>query len=196
MCPQTTRRYRTAKKIQATAIELAVREGLANVTTDAIARTAGISTRSFFNYYPYKEAAIMGPPPDYPADAVEHFIAGKGTLIDDLHKMITAHLSRFLDERVLMANVLALADTDPKLEALRNSVILARRTQMRDMMHARMPDADPRVIEILSSAIIAATNAATKDWAAGRVDDFIAAACENLALILPAAQLLSAPRKT
>lgn len=105
MCPQTTRRYRTAKKIQATAIDLAVRDGLANVTTDAIARAAGISTRSFFNYYPYKEAAIMGPPPDYPADAIEQFVAAKGALIDDLNRMITAHLIRFVDDRQMMAHV-------------------------------------------------------------------------------------------
>lgn len=191
MSPQTTRRHRTAKKIQATAIDLAVRDGLANVTTDAIARAAGISTRSFFNYYPYKEAAIMGPPPDYPADAAEQFVNGKGALIDDLIRMITAHLSRFLSEREMMANILALSDTDPKLEALRNSVILARRAQMREMLQRRLIDHDPRLIEILAAAIVAATNAATKDWASGKVDDFVAAACENLSLILPAAQLLS-----
>lgn len=195
MCPQTTRRYRTAKKIQATAIDLAVRDGLANVTTDAIARAAGISTRSFFNYYPYKEAAIMGPPPDYPAEATEQFIAGKGPLIDDLNRMITAHLSRFLDERDIMAHMLALSDTDPKLEALRNSVILARRAQMREMLQGRLPTTDSRIIEILAAAIVAATNAATKDWASGKVDDFVAAACENLSLILPAAELLSAPKR-
>ncbi len=195
MCPQTTRRYRTAKKIQATAIDLAVRDGLANVTTDAIARAAGISTRSFFNYYPYKEAAIMGPPPDYPAAAIDQFIAGKGALIDDLNRMITAHLTRFLDEREMMAHMLALSDTDPKLEALRNSVILARRAQMREMLQGRLPATDPRIIEILAAAIVAATNAATKDWASGKVDDFVAAACENLSLILPAAELLSAPKR-
>ena len=194
MCPQTTRRYRTAKKIQATAIDLAVRDGLANVTTDAIARAAGISTRSFFNYYPYKEAAIMGPPPDYPADAIEQFVAAKGALIDDLNRMITAHLIRFVDDRQMMAHVLVLSDTDPKLEALRNSVILARRAQMREMLQRRLTDSDPRIIEILAAAIVAATNAATKDWASGKVDDFVAAACENLSLILPAAQLLSQPK--
>ena len=49
MSPQTTRRFRTAKAIQAAAVELSVREGLANVTTEAIARHAGVSTRTFFN---------------------------------------------------------------------------------------------------------------------------------------------------
>ncbi|WP_374299445.1 TetR/AcrR family transcriptional regulator [Paracoccus sp. (in: a-proteobacteria)] len=188
--PHTTRRYRTAKKIQATAIQLAVRDGLANVTTEAIAREAGISTRTFFNYYPYKEAAMMGPPPDYPADASEQFVTGGDTLIADLDRLITAHLSRFLDEREIMIHILALSDTDPKLDALRNASMLSRRAQMRDLLRRRCPEAKPAQIEILAAAIVAATNAATKAWASGEVDDFIGAARDNLSLILPAAEML------
>lgn len=191
--PHRTRRYRTAKKIQAAAVELAVRDGLANVTTDAIARLSGVSTRTFFNYYPYKEAAIMGPPPDYPAEAGAAFVDGKGLLIDDLASLITAHLSRFLTEREMLAHMFALAETDPKLGALRNSAMLARRAQMRQLLAQRMKDADPRLIEILAAAIVAATNAATKDWVNGEVDDFIAAARDNLTLISSAAAMLNHP---
>ena len=193
MSPLETRRFKTAKKIQAAAIELAVRDGLPNVTTEAIARHAGISTRTFFNYYPYKEAALMGPPPDYPPEASDIFVAGKGRLIDDLGLLIEAHLARYLNERELIGAMLALSDKDPKLEALRNSAMLARRAQMRTLLHRRMPGSDERVIEILAAAIIAATNAATKDWVSGAREDFIAAAHENLSLILTAAEMLDKP---
>ncbi len=193
MTPQMTRRYRTAKKIQSAAVELSVRDGLANVTTEAIARHAGISTRTFFNYYPYKEAALMGPPPDYPAEACEAFIAGTGSLIDDLKKLIEAHLTRFLDEREMIAHLMVLSDTDPKLEALRNNTMLSRRAQMRGLLLQRMPTLDPRLVEILAAAIIAATNAATKDWISGERVNFIAAAHENLALIQTAADLMGKP---
>ncbi|WP_265499505.1 TetR/AcrR family transcriptional regulator [Paracoccus beibuensis] len=188
-----SRRHRTAKKIQVAAVTLAVRDGLANVTTEAIARHAGISTRTFFNYYPYKEAALMGPPPDYPAEASENFVAGKGRLIDDLAALIEAHLTRYLDEREIIGQMLALSESDAKLEALRNSAMLARRAQMRTLLHRRMPGSDERVIEILAAAVIAATNAATKDWVAGTRLDFIAAAHENLKLILVAAEMLDKP---
>lgn len=191
MMPHTTRRYKTAKKIQATAVQLAVRDGLANVTTEAIAREAGISTRTFFNYYPYKEAAMMGPPPDYPAEASEQFVNGSGTLIEDLDRLITAHLSRFLGERELLVHILALSDTDPKLDALRNSTVLSRRAQMRDLLRRRCPEAKAAQIEILAAAVVAATNAATKEWASGEADDFIATARENLSLIQPAAEMLA-----
>ncbi|MBU3030244.1 TetR/AcrR family transcriptional regulator [Paracoccus marinaquae] len=185
-----TRRFRTALKIQATAVALAARHGLANVTTEEIAREAGISTRTFFNYYPYKEAAIMGPPPDYPADASERFVAGKGTLARDLEQLIEAHLSRFLADREMFGQIHRLASTDPKVGALYSSSILARRVQMRELLHRRMPRTDNRMIEILAAAIVAATNAATTEWVSGDREDFVAIARDYMALILPAAELL------
>ena len=193
MSPFETRRFKTAKRIQAAAVELAVRDGLANVTTEAIARHADISTRTFFNYYPYKEAALMGPPPDYPPAASEVFVASTGRLIDDLGHLIEAHLTRFLDEREMISHLLALSDRDAKLEALRNSAMLARRAQMRALLHRRLPGTDERMVEILAAAIIAATHAATKDWVSGHRPDFIAAAHENLSLILAAAEMLDKP---
>ncbi|TJZ93945.1 TetR family transcriptional regulator [Paracoccus gahaiensis] len=193
MSPFETRRYKTAKRIQAAAVDLAVRDGLANVTTEAISRHAGISTRTFFNYYPYKEAALMGPPPNYPPAASDAFVEGTGRLIDDLGRLIETHLSRFLGEREMIGHLLALSDKDPKLEALRNSAMLARRAQMRALLHRRLPGTDERMVEILAAAIIAATHAATKDWVSGQRPDFIAAAHENLSLILAAAEMLDKP---
>lgn len=189
----TPRQYRVAKKIQAVAVDLAARDGLGNVTTEAIARQAGISTRTFFNYYPYKEAAIVGPPPDYPTDASEAFVAARGRLIDDLDRLITAHLKRFLGEREMLGQILALAGTDPKLEALLNSAVLSRRAQMAQLLARRLPDADPCMVEILAAAVVAATNAATRQWAAGTAPDFVAAARHNIALITASAALLDQP---
>ena len=191
MNSQFSRRYQTAKNIQAAAITLATRDGLNNITTEAIASAAGVSPRTFFNYYPYKEAALMGPPPDYPEDAVEVFINGSNSLLDDLRDLITTHLTRFLHEKELLAQLLKLSEQDPKLMALRNNAILARRSKMFELLQRRMPETDPRMVQILSSAIIRATNNATQAWASGKSDDFVAEAMENLALILPAAQLLN-----
>lgn len=133
---------------------------------------------------------MMGPPPDYPAAAVEDFVHADGVLLADLERLIAAHLSRFLSERDLWRQVLSLADTDPKLDALRNSATLSRRAQMRDLLQRRCPGAKPAQVEILAAAIIAATNAATKSWVSGESEDFLAVAHENLAMIQPAAALL------
>ena len=55
------RRQETALRIQAAAIRLALQDGMANPTAEAITREAGVSPRTFFNYYPYKEAVIAAP---------------------------------------------------------------------------------------------------------------------------------------
>lgn len=190
MSPQTTRRYATAKRIQTAAIQLALQDGLTNITTESIAHAAGVSARTFFNYYPYKEAAIMGPPSNYPVDSAEAFVQSNGRLIDDLDRLITAHLSRFLNERETLSHVLRLSETDPKLEALRNRLVLSRRNQMSELLRRRFPTENGRMLDILAGAIVAATNAATQDWALGRREDFVSVAREYLSLIFPAADLL------
>ncbi len=42
------------------AVELAAERGTANVTAEEIAQRAGVSERTFFNYWPTKEAAVLG----------------------------------------------------------------------------------------------------------------------------------------
>lgn len=193
MATVPTRRYRTAKKIQETAVQLAVQNGLANTTTEAIAREAGISTRSFFNYYPYKEAAIMGPSPHYPRDAAEKFVISRGVLLDDLKILIATHLRRFESERDMIAHILTLAADDPKLEALRGSAILARRAEMRDLLTRRMPMGNEVHVEILSASIIAATNIAVRHWAQRKIEDFVGASHKYLDMIASSAALLEKP---
>ncbi|WP_372799856.1 TetR/AcrR family transcriptional regulator [Paracoccus seriniphilus] len=191
MSPQTSRRFRTARRIQAAAVALASRHGLANVTTEAIAQRAEISTRTFFNHYPYKEAAIMGPPPDYPADAAERFASGTGRLIDDLNILIESHLSRFRGDREMVAQITQLASQDQKVAALFSSAILARRAQMRELLKRRLPDTDNRKIDILAAAIVGATNSATREWVTGPDDDLISLARSYLGLIIASAELLN-----
>lgn len=60
------RRQQTARDIQLATLDLAVKKGLENVTTEEIAATTGISTRTFFNYYTNKETAAVGAPPPFP----------------------------------------------------------------------------------------------------------------------------------
>ena len=54
------RRVQTSREIQRAALSLALRHGYDAVTTEMIAAEAGISQRTFFNYYLNKDAAIVG----------------------------------------------------------------------------------------------------------------------------------------
>lgn len=54
------RRERTWKAIHEAAVELVKKNGLKQTTTDEIAERAGISSRTFFNYFATKEDAVLG----------------------------------------------------------------------------------------------------------------------------------------
>jgi AcrR family transcriptional regulator len=57
------KRRATSRTIQFTVLELAAERGLEQVTVDEISRIAHISPRTFFNYFPSKEAAMVGENP-------------------------------------------------------------------------------------------------------------------------------------
>lgn len=52
------------RALQAAALALVERHGFAAVTVDDIAAEAGVSRRTFFNYFPTKAAALFDPDPD------------------------------------------------------------------------------------------------------------------------------------
>lgn len=185
------RRQETALRIQAAAIRLALQEGMANLTTEAIAREAGVSPRTFFNYFPYKEAAIAGPPKDYPREALDAFVAGTGALSDDLAILIRAHLTRFVDQRDQIAASVELGKTDAKLAAIQQTALMERHSVMEQMLQRRLGDQDGRLAAILAAAIVSATRHAALDWAAGGTEDLVGRALENINLIVAAGKLLA-----
>ncbi|WFR66662.1 TetR/AcrR family transcriptional regulator [Curtobacterium flaccumfaciens] len=63
------KRRATRLAIQQAALRIAIEEGLAAVTVDEVSRRADISPRTFFNYFPNKEGAILGDDPTLPDDA-------------------------------------------------------------------------------------------------------------------------------
>jgi AcrR family transcriptional regulator len=70
------KRIATRRSIQLAAIGLVAENGLDRLTIDEIGRVADISPRTFFNYFPTKEAALIGDTPTIPSpEAVEGFLS-------------------------------------------------------------------------------------------------------------------------
>lgn len=85
------RRQQTRAEIHDAAVELVLERGFAAVTVEDIAQVAGISPRTFFNYFPTKQEAIFPGPPEIDPEAVEAFIAGKNSLIADLRALVAGY---------------------------------------------------------------------------------------------------------
>lgn len=71
------KRAATRGAITATARALTAERGLNGYTVEEVCEAAGISRRTFFNYFPTKEDAIIGhSEDDIPAEVIDEFVAG------------------------------------------------------------------------------------------------------------------------
>lgn len=65
------KRAETRSRIEDVALELVLRDGLEATTVDAISEAAGISPRTFFNYFESKDSAVLG---IHPAEVTDELV--------------------------------------------------------------------------------------------------------------------------
>jgi AcrR family transcriptional regulator len=115
------RRRETSADIRGAAVRLAHERGFDKVTIEEICSQAGISTRTFFNYFPNKEAAIAYGPSDIPAELAADFVAaGPASYQVVLAELITLaahHLRDIPHDRQQAQTMLELAKTTPAVLA-------------------------------------------------------------------------------
>lgn len=85
------KKNQTRAALHEAAYRLVQEHGLEGTTIEQICLEADVSTRTFFNYFPSKVAAILGLPADLVSpDAERRFRAATGSLVEALCDMVTA----------------------------------------------------------------------------------------------------------
>jgi AcrR family transcriptional regulator len=159
------RKIETTKLIRDAAIALSREIGTENVTIEAICKAAGISQRTFFNYFPFKEAVFVFTPPPLPLDAVLRFAAGTGDLLGDLTDLMVAQAIALESALAADAPSRQTAEKHPRLMPLQMEEMRKLETELQELIAARLSGKGKQVASAaLAGAVLGATRTAVNRW--------------------------------
>ena len=174
------KRQATRRAIQLAAIDLVAENGLDGTTVDEISRRADVSPRTFFNYFPSKEAAIIGDHPELPEGApVEEFVAAgpDEPLMEGIARLITNTIVLDGNDQELMVRRKGVLGEYPHLFAMRMAnmrrveeelaAVIARRLAADDATLASRPDELDSRSHLAAYVSFAAMRHAWRQWATG-----------------------------
>ncbi|MFJ3381892.1 TetR/AcrR family transcriptional regulator [Curtobacterium sp. NPDC090217] len=144
------KRRATRLAIQQAALRIAVEDGLAAVTVDEVSRRADISPRTFFNYFPSKEQAILGDDPTLPEDEVlDAFVAGgpAGDLLADVGALLVHSTQELIEERGLIEERQQVLRAYPELFSQRMASMKEFQSTLESVIARRLANDDPTFAE-------------------------------------------------
>ena len=134
------RRQETARDIQIITLEMAVRHGLENVTTEEIAAAAGISTRTFFNYYTNKEAAAIGAPPAFTEENMTALREGTESLAADIKLFLARHMEVMADDEHIIRMIGTVLRSNEKARGILEGFLIMERIELTECLSSRVTD--------------------------------------------------------
>ena len=177
------KRIATHRAIQAAVLTLSAERCFDNVTVDDISRAANVAPRTFFNYFPSKEAALIGELPSAPdMEQAKRFVAGgpSGNLFADLGELFAVSLDGVVIDRELHAQRHAVFRDDPKLARAHLTWVREMDERIQQLVQQRLRRALPAPTGLAADSTLianlatAAMRTAWSRWAAG--DDSVSLA--------------------
>jgi AcrR family transcriptional regulator len=192
------KRARRAALVDA-AHELVDRQGIESVTVDAICAEAGVSSRTFFNYFESKDDAVLGMEPlSIDEEVAEAFANGgpTGDIAADLEALARAVLVAPVMTRRRMAAAAELARREPRLSARYLAWMERYRDQVDALLRRRLaageaglPVTDREaLVELAGMTLMVVVRSAVTRWEAsgadGEVADHLPAVKADLQMLL------------
>jgi AcrR family transcriptional regulator len=181
------KKVETRQAIADAALALALDRGPAAITVDDIAAAAGVSTRTVFNYFATKEAAILGVDPQRRQDLVDRLAARPADEppLDALHETLRG---RDQDAAIAWRTRARLAQQHPSLQSAYLAGFTAIADELAEVIARRLPPEVaagpyPRLVVIvaLTAMRVAVDDAVTAGSdIPGAIDDAFAAVARGL----------------
>lgn len=140
------KRLATRRGIQVAVLRLVRQLGYDAVTVDMISREADVSARTFFNYFPSKEDAVVGDPPVLPeGDGLLPFVegSGRGRILHDIVDLIEVATEANITDRELVRARREVLRDHPELFARRTASMQQFEAQLTDAIRRRLEHDEP-----------------------------------------------------
>jgi len=152
----------TRAALRAAALRLALERGPENVRVDDIAEAAGVSPRTYNNYFPSREHAIVAAVTAERASRMAAAVAAGAPLADAVIAAYTEPGDT--DPADDARDALLMITTNPALRACYAETAADLEGPLAEALAARSPGLDPFTAEVLAAAIGAAVKAALRRW--------------------------------
>lgn len=115
-----------------------MQNGLESVTTDEIAAASGVSTRTFFNYYPNKEAAAIGHPPDFSESDKDALRTGTAPLADDIKWLLDRQVETLAKDEAILRMVGRILKCNEKARGILDGALSDQREDLTEVFLSRV----------------------------------------------------------
>ena len=152
---RATHAQRTRAAIRAAALTLTRERGYSAMTVDDVATLAGVSRRTVFNHFSSKaDLLVVGLEPPEP-EAIEAFINGSGSLLEDLGVLLASGAEAVESERGWLLSFPEIVRDNPEIERTIHERLRAIAVSLTDAASRRLgsePD-DPRARAVVALAM-------------------------------------------
>ena len=148
---------------------LVAREGLDAVTVDAICDEAGVSTRTFFNYFETKDDAVLGHAPwVLTGEAAETFANGgpTGDLLTDVRELVAQMLETAPMGHERMRRGFELASKEPRLLAKHFAWMERSKGELAALLTRRLGDPPSDPPDVVTTLVLIVTHTSVVRWEA------------------------------
>jgi AcrR family transcriptional regulator len=133
-----------ALSIERSAIALVADNGFDRVTVDMICEAAGVSQRTFFNYFKTKDAAVLGTPPELNERDVREFLASDAPeLLREIMSLLLRLAPVDTSDLALAGARMRIISESPVLLKKEMERLFAVRAEMEEILFLRMRRAAP-----------------------------------------------------